>query len=342
MSYRCCSLIERFALNFNGRIDTGTPCLSLCCEHLDHIPKIKFAETAEDSLRAFVGEGLLAAIECAQIKEDSQRRFTAGCMKCSQFVEGEHSISPTITYVNLSMYPAPCQSRCIYCSVHQENQNITSEVARSAYKKLFDMLDLAEQSGILSPNAAWQISSGEIAIHPYRDRIMKLVRGKSSMFYTNCMEFDEDVAANLHDNSNSAINLSIDSGTPETWKRVKGIDNFDQVLENLVKYHQASVRPGQITMKYIVMPDVNDIYEDYVSLLEIMKVLEVKHLTLSQDVRTKYTLDPEERSKLTGATAYLLAMCHKNGITNDMFTFPQDEQTEAIQLANELLQKGLV
>lgn len=342
MSYRCCCWIDRFALNINGRIDTGEPCISLCCEPLDHIPKMKFADTAEDSLRAFVGEGLLAATECAQVKEDDQRRFTAGCTKCAQFVEGNHRISPIITYVNLSMYPAPCQSRCIYCSVHQKNQSVASEAAHTAYEKLFDMLDLAEQSGILSPNATWQISSGEIAIHPYRDRIIKLVRGKKSMFYTNCMKFDEDVAANLHENPHSAINISIDAGTPKTWEKVKGIDNFDQVLENLVKYYKSSVRAGQITMKYIVMPDINDVYEDYASLMEIMKVLEVKHLTLSQDTRKKYSLNPEERQKLTGATAYLLAMCHKNGITNDMFTFPQDEQTEVIQLAREVLQKGLV
>jgi len=342
MSYRCCSLIQRFALNFNGRIDKDEPCLSMCCENLEHIPKIRFSETAEASLRAFVGEGLLAAIECARASDDSQRHFTAGCTKCSQFVEGEYSISPLISYVNLSMYPAPCQSRCIYCDVYRDPAAIKTEAAKAAYEKMFDMLDLAERTGVLSPNAVWQVSSGEIAIHPYRDRIMRLVQGKTAAFYTNCMKYDEAVAQSLHDNPNSVINLSIDAGTPETWKRVKGIDNFDKVLENLVHYHAMSSQPGQITMKYIVMPDINDFYEDYVSLMEIMKLLEVKHLTLSQDVRKKYSLSREERTKLTGATAYLLAMCHKNGITNDMFTYPQDEQTEVIQLANEILQKNMV
>lgn len=240
------------------------------------------------------------------------------------------------------MYPAPCQSRCIYCNIPNENQSVTSEAAKTAYEKLFDMLDLAKRCGILAPNAVWQVSSGEIAIHPYHDRIMKLVQGKAATFYTNCMKFDEAVAQNLHDNPNSTINLSIDSGSRETWKKVKGFDNFDQVFENLVKYHAASVHPGQITLKYIVMPDINDIYEDYCALMEIMKVLEVKHLTLSRDVRTKYSIGQEERTKLTGAAAYLLAMCHKNGISNDMFTYSQEEQSEAIQSANEVLQKGLV
>jgi len=342
MSYRCCSLIQSFALTINGRIDTGEPVISLCCEELPDIPRIGFSETAEDTLRRFVGEGLLAAIECARVTDDSRRHFTRGCVNCAQFLEGDYTISPLINYVNLSMYPAPCQSRCIYCDVYREMAEMKTEAATAAYQKMFDMLALAERYGILSPDATWQVSSGEIAIHPYHDRIMELVRGKRAIFYTNCMKFDEDIAQNLHDNPNSAINFSIDAGTPETWRRIKGIDNFDLVLENLVRYRGASARPGQLTMKYIVLPDINDIYEDYTSLMEIMKVLEVKHLTLSRDTRIKYSLGREERTKLTGAAAYLLAICHKNGITNDMFTYTQEEQGEAIQLANEILQKGLV
>lgn len=217
---------------------------------------------------------------------------------------------------------------------------MTSESSKSAYEKLFDMLELAERSGIIAPDATWQVSSGEIAVHPYRERIMALVKGKPTMFYTNCMKFDEAVAQNLRENPNSAINLSIDAGTRETWKRVKGIDNFDQVLENLVKYHAASVRPEQITLKYIVMPGINDIYEDYLSLMEIMKALEVKHLAISRDVRTKYSLKQEEQTMLTGAASYLLALCRKNGISCNMFTYTPEERTQTIHLAKEILQSG--
>lgn len=221
MSYRGCSLIQRSAMNGNGRIDTGEPVISLCCEGRPTIPKIGFQETAEDTLRAFVGECALVSAECACSPKDDHRHFTAGCVQCANFREGNYRTDGRIHYVNLSMYPAPCQSRCVYCSVHEKDQNVNSETAQTAYEKLFDMLELAERCGILAPDARWQISSGEIEIHPYRERIMELVRGKSATFYTNCMKYDEDIAQNLHDNPNSAINLSIDSGTPETWKRSK-------------------------------------------------------------------------------------------------------------------------
>lgn len=329
-------------MNIHGRMEPGKPVISLCCEALSNIPGVGFMETAEDTLRAFVGESLLVSLECARSPEDNRRIFTAGCTRCAHFAEGDYRLNVLIQSVNLSMYPAPCQSRCVYCSVHKEDQSVNSDAAREAYEKLFSMLELAERSGILAPNATWQVSSGEIAIHPYRERIINLVRGKHAIFFTNCMKFDEDVAQILHDNPNSSINLSIDAGTPETWKKVKGVDNFEKVTENLARYYARSARPGQITLKYIVLPDINDIYEDYQSLIEIMKALEIKHLTLSRDDRKKYSMTREERTKLTGAAAYLAAMCHKNGISNRMFTYSREEQEEVIRLAGEILRRGQV
>ena len=54
----------------------------------------------------------------------------------------------------------------------------------------------------------WQISTGEITIHPYKDRILDLVKNDRACFYTNAFIFDEKIAANLKVNPNSAINLS--------------------------------------------------------------------------------------------------------------------------------------
>lgn len=126
-----------------------------------------------------------------------------------------------VHYVNLSMYPAPCQCKCIYCAIQRDKKfmNASTEEAKKAYDKLFEMLEYAVEHEIIAPDARWQVSSGEITIHPYKDRIIELVKNKSSIFYTNCFLFDEKIAGILHDNPNSAINLSIDAGLPQTWKK---------------------------------------------------------------------------------------------------------------------------
>ena len=341
MSYYGCSFIQMSALNFNGRIDTEEPPITLCCEGIPNIPRIGFGKTAEDTLRSFMGECLALATECKHISEHGQRRFSAGCAGCANFQKGDYGYDGLIHYINLSMYPAPCQSRCIYCEVHKNYESMT-EKAKESYNKLFDTIELAQHCGLIASNATWQVSSGEIAIHPYHDRIMKLVQEKRAIFYTNCMEYDEAVAQNLHDNPGSAINLSIDAGTPVAWSKIKGIDNFEKVTENLSKYYVASVHPGQITLKYIILPDINDFYEEYVSLIEIMKVLKVKHLTIARDTRKKYNISSKESIKLIRAAAYLLAICHKNEITNDMFTYTPEERNKAMKQANEILRQNLI
>jgi len=211
-----------------------------------------------------------------------------------------------------------------------------------SYEKIFGALDYAKKIGLLAANASWQISGGEIAIHPYKDRILSLVKNQPAVFYTNCFIFDENIAQNLAANPRSAINLSIDSGTSSTWFKVKNVDNFDIVRDNLTRYFSRSAKPGQITLKYIVFPGINSKLEEYSSLIEIMKQLQVKHLTIARDTRFKYKLDAKQSEELIKATGYLAAMLHKNERTFDMFTFAPHEREWVISLAKELLQTGQV
>jgi uncharacterized Fe-S cluster-containing radical SAM superfamily enzyme len=155
-------------------------------------------------------------------------------------------------------------------------------------------------------------------------------------------EFDEKIAENLKANPNSSINLSIDAGTPKTWHRIKGVDNFETVTMNLVKYFNSSSRPGQITLKYIILPGVNDSLEDFASVIEIMKILKTGQLSIARDTRKKYTLGEEQTEILIRAAGYLAAMLHKNGLTINAFTYAPAERERIGEFATELLQSGIV
>lgn len=207
---------------------------------------------------------------------------------------------------------------------------------------MFELLERAESSGLIDPGACWQISSGEITIHPYKDRIYKLVQNKTACFYTNAFIYDDEIAMNLQNNPKSAINLSIDAGTPATWAKVKGVDNFDLVTDNLVKYYSHLSSPGQITMKYIVLPGINDNLADYESVVEIMKILGTNHLTISRDVSKKYCSNDDDYKQLIVSAAYLLAILSKNGMSSDMFTYTEEERRDAIAVAEDLLKNKKV
>lgn len=344
MGYRYCKYFRELPFVVNGRIDMpGAPVVSLCCEMIQGMPRIVFQGPPERILQDFLGLGAALNAECRNIKADQERRFTAGCLGCVRFVETNEipQYDGLIHHVNISSYPAPCQSHCFYCWVHDWDERFTS-AAKNGYELMFSTLELAQHCGLIADDALWNVASGEIAIHPYHDRIVNLFRGKKSLFLTNCMKYDEAVAENLHENPESQINLSIDSGTRKTWAKVKGVDNFDQMIENLCRYYVASQSGAQITLKYIVFPGINDNYEDYLSLIQIMKTIDVNALDISRDGRVKYGADAEYHKNLMGATAYLVAICQKNGITTSMDMFSDTEQIEVMKLADEILQTGKI
>lgn len=198
MICRNCNFIAMNAMNFGSEGLDKEFGISLCCEAKCYIPKITFEETPEETLRKFLGECKMLDLECRSIKDDSKRCFTKGCIDCRLFQPTDYQNDGLIHYVNLTMYPAPCQARCSYCTVNKVNTITESEAKR--YEHLFSVLELADERGVIAANATWQVSSGEIAIHPYHDRIMKLTRGKGAVYYTNAMKYDEEIALNLHYN----------------------------------------------------------------------------------------------------------------------------------------------
>jgi wyosine [tRNA(Phe)-imidazoG37] synthetase (radical SAM superfamily) len=262
-----------------------------------------------------------------------ERTFTSACFKCAHYISGDWKNSYLIGYVNLSMYPAPCQCRCSYCEVPKDHFDVLKDsgVAES-YEKMFDALKYAIEIGLIAPKAWWQVSSGEIAIHPYRERIFEIVQNRTVMFYTNCFIFDSKIGANLTSNPASSINLSIDAGTKDTWHKVKGADNFGKIIENLAEYRNSSSRPGQITLKYIILPGINDNIKDYAAIIDLLIALGTNHLTLARDTRTKYGQSEEENERLVTAAGQLTAMLYQNKLTFnfDTFTFTPLEREKIV------------
>lgn len=165
-----------------------------------------------------------------------------------------------------------------------------------------------------------------------------MTRGESVIFYTNAFIFDKDIARELHDNPQATINLSIDAGTADTWRKVKGVDNFNHVLDNLIAYRKASARAGQIILKYIIMPGINDSEEDFRAFVDIVKALNARFY-FSRDlnkidmINSKNTFFPE----VVEAAARLLAICAFNGLVAEtLHGYTGREQQQIKLLAQKI------
>ena len=203
------------------------------------------------------------------------------------------------------------------------------------YENAFNTLKFAKKIGAVTKYTHWQVSCGEITVHPYKKELFDLVRGEWATFFTNAFIFDAGIAKELHDNPAAHINLSIDSGTPETWHKVKGVDNFYHVLDNLAAYRKASQRAGQITLKYIVCPGINDSEEDFLAFVDIVKFLDVQSVILSRDLR-----EGRFSEKTLESAARLLAICKYNNVCEvslSMF-YIEEEKKYCYSLAQKILE----
>jgi len=246
-----------------------------------------------------------------------------------------------IHFININMF-APCQCKCIYCDLHIIEKTILDSLTNDkSFSLVINTIEYMKNHGMIADDVLWQVASGEITIHPLKDRIFDLINENSARFLTNGFIYDKRIAVNLCKNPRSEINLSIDAGTAETWYKVKGVNNFNVVIGNLNKYSTSSARPGQITLKYIILPEINDNLADYQGIIEIMKLLNVEKLKISRDLRFKYSLDEEQRKTVVKAAGNLVALLKKHGMKMDMVHYFTDEKDKINVLANEIMKSGM-
>ena len=346
--YRSCKYIERVHLNFNGlnghQVNSDeNGCIEFCC--LSLAPGVTLSNIPEESIKNIMSKRskIIAKSKTYEQHErdiyDEARNYILECEKCPYFRNMESNGDGLIHFVNINMYPAPCQSKCIYCGVHNSKSGIfNDELYAKAYENMFGAIEWARCNNMIAADAIWQVASGEITIHPYKDRIIELVKNEKVKFLTNCFIYDEQIAELLRKNKSSSINLSIDAGTAETWLKVKGVNNFTKVIENLSKYSEYAYCTEQITLKYIVLPGINDNVEDYKGIIDIMKRLKISKLIISRDDRFRVEkiiisqsrkinnkLPKRQYDNTDKAIACLAAMLEQNGMTAERGAFWPDE-----------------
>lgn len=331
--YWGCNPIAKSILMFNG-CRSWDEFVGFCCEELpnESPPYIPLATTGKQTIDNFITMREKVIAESEMSKEE--RKYSRGCLLCPKY---RQQIWPhyndQIMYVNLSQYPSPCQCRCTYCTLRDMGLFEMTPEAEQMTEILLDAIGYALEKNLIHPKARWQVSCGEITIHPYKNRIYDLIGNAEAYFLTNMFLFDERIANNLSNNPKSQINFSIDSGTAATWKAVKGISNFDKVKKNLKEYSHAICNGNQIVLKYIILLNVNTSLADYQGVIDIMKIIKVNTITISRNSRA---VEDDSQDIIT-QTAFFVALLSEAelGFTLDG-RFSEEQKSGIIELAKEL------
>ncbi|WP_270564199.1 radical SAM protein [Clostridium beijerinckii] len=165
-----------------------------------------------------------------------------------------------------------CNLRCTYCYKKENGYK---------HKSVIDvnkMITGFKTCHLVSDQAQVIYACGEVSIQPKADEIISNLQDYEVAFLSNATKYN----AKLHDiikKHSSSIVISLDSGTRETYKRIKGVDLFDKVCENIKKY---SSDGGNVILKYIIMEE-NSNKADLDGFIDICKKSNVKNIRISRN-----------------------------------------------------------
>ncbi len=163
-----------------------------------------------------------------------------GCTFLQKQIVPKMPYENNITFFTINHF-TKCNSNCVYCGIGRKTEDIKF--------RLLPIIERFIKDKMVSSSCLINWGGGEpticsefedIAAYFHKHNIRQAINSSG-------IEFSQTILEGLKDGSMS-IQISPDSGTEETYKKIKRQNNFNKVWENIKKYAQY---PDMLFVKYI-------------------------------------------------------------------------------------------
>ena len=242
-------------------------------------PIVKKQSDTETSIDRFIKEKTSLI---KQVREGQDGHPCAGCRDIRvRYWPNEYRIR----HLNFYDYRG-CNIQCSYCDVKKTIAEAKRPSEVFNYVKFIDYLN---ESGLIEEDFRCDIQPGEITVHPYKNEILSAVKLYPNVFFTNALIYDQGIAEIL-ENGLSYVYVSVDAGTRETFSSIKGIDAFERVCRNIREYS----KHGTVELKYIILPGINDNYQDMYGFIQLCESIQVQNVMISRNYHGWQTISNEQ------------------------------------------------
>ncbi len=178
-----------------------------------------------------------------------------------------------------------CNAKCLYCSFGHINNSFKYRV--------LPVVNSMISNQILSKNARVYMSGGEITISPEFEKMFSTLTGYLDAkveILTSGIKYSESIKEAFV-NDKCILVISLDSSKKETYKKIKQVDCFDSVVNNVKSYISASdYARNNITLKYILVDGINDNKGEISDFVHLVNDLGIKNIRMDVDfVKYKYS-----------------------------------------------------
>lgn len=177
-----------------------------------------------------------------------------------------------------------CDSSCIYCcEQYLSGRKIVLKPKKSDYYDLLPVIkECYKQDIIDKDNLDVHFQGGNVSVlEEFEDLVDIFMKNgvKRVEIATNGIKYLPAIER-IADKTFVDINISLDAGCRETFKKIKTVDKFDEVVENLKKYVKM---PVLLRLKYILVRGYNDNKEELEKYINLMKEIGITNSELMID-----------------------------------------------------------
>lgn len=192
------------------------------------------------------------------------------CEGCYNLREEDWDDEDYISFINFDHWNQ-CNSNCIYCGVQRHKPRTRNNVL-NAVKELIN-------KGKFKTNGEITFQGGEPTILKEFDDILKLFikQGCNVRIHSSGILFNRAIRNGIKKGAVSVV-ISPDSANREIYARIKRTDQSENVWKNIAHYRRR-LKDGKenlVKVKYIIIPGVNDSFDEVNDFLEKIKKLDIK------------------------------------------------------------------
>lgn len=185
------------------------------------------------------------------------------CTGCYYLKEQEWNSENYIDEVLIGHF-THCNCNCIYCYTEKDKKFFNNNKTYNIYPVIKDMIE----KGVLSKNATVTFGGGEPTIlHEFEELVYLLLDYDvyNIRIHSDGIKYSPAIEKGLKLGKITLI-TSIDSGSKETYEKIKQVPCYDKVWQNMAKY--AKTKNGLIRTKYVLIPGINDSFSELKNFLK--------------------------------------------------------------------------
>ncbi len=255
-----------------------------------------------------ISEGSISIDKILQAKRslriENQTEY-APCNGCYKLQEGDWEAKEFLDVVALAGF-LHCNLSCGYCTSYDFNPKEPSGNIIKIIKELI------ESGGLRAHQSAISWGGGEPTLHKDFGPAAQLAfsHGVFMTVFTNATALSMPLLEGLAKGLANVV-CSVDAGTAETYKRIKGRDFFARVMGNLAAYAKADA--DRVEAKYIMM-EANCRRDEIDQFLAAVSKAGVKRVNCSINTHSNAASQGDPSEAIVDGIVYMMVRCADIGL----------------------------